>query len=341
MRLPDAGLDFCVGRRSASDPTTPGDDGFILIPVLAALFLLALGAVLLAKSVALDIRLTAISERRAVGEELANGLTRLVLHHLTVNAPVSGKSGQFRLDGIPQHCRVGSLLVSIQIVDVDGQININYSTLGLLQAAVRGVGLADSEAQLMAENIVDFRSPGDFSISGGSKSSRYQSAGLYHGPKNEPFGSVAELDQVAGMTPALLQRLKLITTVHSRFGTVNPAVASLPVLQALAGAEAGSLERSTPEELDDLRAKVVIPTEYTYITRTRSVRTTVSNTYQVTVAVYLQSNVRFGRQAVVDLSGGTGTGPEVRQWIEVEPPASVSQAEVQPCIGGLLLLNKP
>ena len=333
MRTP--GCDPRLGVRSA------GETGFVLIPVLAALFLLALAAVVLTKSVTLDIRLVSMTERRAVVEELADGVTRLAAYYIGVNVPGSGKSGDIRLDGIPQTCRIKHNIVSISFLDTDGQININRAPIALLQKILSGLGLSDDEARRMAENITDFRTRGDASLAGGSKIAAYQGDGHRHGPKYAEFASVGELDQVIGMTPALLARLKPLVTVHSRFATVNPQVASLPVLRALAGAEFGS-DSATPEALDDLRSKIVIPVEFTYIPRTRGNRTTTSSTYVTRVVVNHPGKVAFARQAVIELNGNT---PTFKEWTEIslppQIPASNDINDLPDCIGGTLGLLSP
>ena len=50
----------------------------------------------------------------------------------------------------------------------------------------------------------------------GAESAAYQAAGLGHGPKNAPFETITELDQVLGMTATLLDRLRPLVTVYAR-----------------------------------------------------------------------------------------------------------------------------
>jgi general secretion pathway protein K len=335
-----------VGRAAKrAGGTAARKGGFVLIPVLAALFLLSLGVVVLTKSVALDIKATALMARRAVAEELTDGVTRLAIRHLVVNQPSGGRSAAFRLDGVPLTCRLGDSLVRISFIDADGQVNLNRASPALLQRTFVGVGLTEDDAKRLADNVIDFRSSGEDSVAGGKKLAAYQLAGLNHGPKRDVFATVGELDQVVGMTTQLLARLKPIMTVHSRFGTINPRIASFPVLVALSGGAAPASGGSSIQALDELQSSVILPTEFTYITQTRSVRQTGSNAYMVRVAVNQGSNARFGREAAVELGASSDSGATIKEWIEFDPPSQtfgvLKLDETPTCLGGVLLLDAP
>ena len=315
-----------------------GDDGFIIIIVLGVLSLLALVAIGLQKTVFVDIRLTSNLAHRARAEALADGITRLAVRHLVNNFPADGRSGPIRLDGVPLTCRAGASVVSISFVNTDGQINLNRAPQILLERVLGGVGVADKEATRLARDIIDFRAPGDQSISGGSKLDLYRQAGLRHGPKNAPFQSVGELEQVVGMTRPLMERLRPLITVHSRFGVVNPGVVSMPVAMALAGGSASALQ-----DLDRLKASLGLPAEFTYIPRTRGTGSTNSNTYLVRVAVSRGGTEYFTREAVVGLYASNNAVATIREWAERVPdrsgPAFAAADDAPSCIGGVLWLN--
>lgn len=327
-------------RETPEDRRAAG--GFVLIPVLAALFLLALSAVVLLRSVALDVRIAKLSNQRAVAAHLSDGMARLAIRHLSVTPPIAGKSGEFRLDGVPLTCRMGPRTVSISFVDTDGLVNLNRATPALLERIITGAGLSNAEAKQLTENVIDFRSSGETSASGARKLAAYQLAGLNHGPKTGPFDTASELDQVAGMSAGLLARLRPLVTVHSRFGTINPRVASLPVLQALAGSGVSLADRPTGELIDDLRTKVVIPSDLTYIPMTRSVRQTTSNTYIVNVVVEQPDGFRAGRQATVELNTAKQDAI-IKAWGEIDARTlAASQRGLNDppaCAGGLLRLD--
>ena len=312
------------------------EGGFALVIVLGVLSLLALVAIVLQKTVVADISATSHLKDRARAEALADGLTRLAVRHLSINRPADGRSGPLRLDGVPTICRSGTALAAIAFLNVDGMINLNRASQALLERVLRGVGLAPADATRMAQDIIDFRTQGDLSLSGGSKLSAYQLAGLSHGPKNGLFQSVGELGQVIGMTPQLLERLRQLFTVHSRFAVVNPNFVSMPVAMALLGGEAA------PQDLDVLHSRLNLPSELTYIPRTRGTGTTSSNTYLVRVVIR-EGAAGFTREAVAELKATLSSDATFMDWSErdsslydIDPTAG---DDAPACISGVLWLD--
>ena len=315
------------------------EDGFAILAVIVVLSLFAVVAVLLQKSVTTDIRLASHLVQRTKAEALADGITRLAIHHLVVNPPSGGRSGALRLDGVPATCRTGTGFASITFISTDGQINLNLASQALLERVFNGIRLAQAESTGLAQNIIDFRTVGDQSISGGSKLEAYRQAGLRLGPKNGHFQSVGELDQVIGITGPLLEQLRPLMTVHSRFSIVNPNIMSWPVALALAGPSI-----SASQDLDILRTRLILSSEFTNVVKTRSTGSTISNTYLVRVTVDQGGTARFTRSAVVDLTNSQ-SGAAIKEWTElnhnryaIDPPPA---EDTPPCIGGLLSLNLP
>lgn len=332
------------GCRNDNTPKTadePHERGFAIVVVLAMLSLLALVAIILQKTITVDISLTANLVGQAHSEALADGLTRLGARHLMVNAPANNRSGTFRLDGVPLTCRTGAGFASISFTNTDGLINLNLASQKLLERVVTGAGLEPSEAARLAQDIVDFRTPSDLSLAGGSKLVAYQQAGLSQGPKTNLFQSVGELEQVIGITPALLVRLRPLFTVASRSGTVNPSLVSWPVAAALAGAVGAPSDAQT---LDVLKTRLVLPPEFTAFSRSgRGPVFTTSNTYLVRVIASHGTAARFVREAIFDLTASQSGDATLKEWTErdrdlyaIDPQPT---DETPPCIGGLLWLD--
>lgn len=325
-----------LGTAAHAQSSPAREAGFAIVVVLAVLSLLALVAIVLQKSTAVDIRATAYLASHARAEALADGLTRLAIRHLVVNAPSGEKSGPFRLDGTALTCRSGASAATISFINTDGLININLAPQVLMERAFGGVGLGEAQATRLAKDIIDFRSGGDLSIDGGSKLGIYQQAGLRHGPKDAPFQSVGELEQVVGMTPALLEQLRPLLTVYSRFGVVNPSVVSMPVALALSGGSAS-------QSLETLQSRLILPDEFTYIQRSRSLTSTNSNTFVVRVAVDGGGNTRFTREAVVELTGARFDGAAIKEWTELDHEHNgldrSAAGDASSCVGGLLLFE--
>ncbi len=140
----------------------------------------------------------------------------------------------------------------IVINDVAGLVDLNAASLALLEWLLHGLGVAPDRAAALAAAIVDFRD--DDGING-AESAAYRAAGLAHGPKNAPFETVMELDQVLGMDAALLGRLHAATTVYSRQPGIDGAVAPHEILSASAassgtGPATVSVTPSAPSRAD-------------------------------------------------------------------------------------------
>ena len=113
-----------------------------------------------------------------------------------------------------------------------GLVDLNAASPALLEWLLRGLGVAPDRAAALAAAIVDFRDEDDIPSINGAESTAYRAAGLAHGPKNAPFETVMELDQVLGMDVTLLGRLRAVTTVYSRQRGIDGAVAPREILSA-------------------------------------------------------------------------------------------------------------
>jgi general secretion pathway protein K len=115
-------------------------------------------------------------------------------------------------DGTPLLCGHGDAAVAIAVTDVGGLVDLNAASASLLEWLLRGLGVAPDKAVALAAAIVDFRDEDDVPAVNGAESAAYHAAGLAHGPKNAPFETLTELDQVLGMDLALLNRLRAVAS---------------------------------------------------------------------------------------------------------------------------------
>lgn len=296
-----------------------GDErGFVIIAVVAVLALLAALTIMLAGNAAQDARLVAHLSRQARAEALADGVTRLVMRNLAINPSSAGSSANLRLDGVSTTCAMAGGLATITVTSVDGLVNLNLASPELLERLFSGVVASREEARRLAEAVVDFRSEGEMSEWGSDKAKAYATAGLRYRPKNAPFESVGEIDQLPGLTPDLRERLRPLLTVHSHTAIINPALASLAVVRALTGTPASWPETADAKALADLRAAAQLPAEFTTRAKTRSSVSSGSNTYVIRVSVAVAGG-RFVRQAVADLSSASPAGGGLKEWIGLDP----------------------
>lgn len=285
--------------------------GFVLIPVLWAVGLLGFVAFLIAKTVALDARINANLSRQSEAEASADGLAQLAAYQLAISGGSIRKGQPLQTDGTPFVCRVGRAVASVEVLDTAGLIDINFASQTVLEQLLVGLDLAKNQATQLASAIIDFRSLDSSPASGRASTAQYLAAGRANGPKNAPFATVGELEQVLGMTRALFLRIRPFITIQSRRPSIDPSVASAKLLamqQPIAAAQPKTAIR----------------------------------TFVIRVAVRNVAQALFVREAVVELSPRQPSGFWVREWNRMdqyEEPAGFPASGAPECIDTLLDLR--
>ncbi|MFC0676917.1 general secretion pathway protein GspK [Lysobacter korlensis] len=141
---------------------------------------------------------------------------------------------QWRPDGRPYEWRFGIADLEITIIDEDGKVDLNQGDIGLLSALLVATGVEQAQAGRLAAAIADWRDPDLLTQpAGGAEDPDYSGAGLPYGAKDAEFESIAELEQVLGMTPEIYAALAPHITIYSGRSRPEPAFASAEVLTAL------------------------------------------------------------------------------------------------------------
>lgn len=171
-----------------------------------------------------------VLSRGVAGDQAARAGLEYALTRLAMDDPAL----QWQPDGRPYAWRFHDVDVELRIVDETGKVDLNAADGLLLAALLQATGVEQSNAVQVAGAIVDWRDGDDFvQITGGAEAADYASAGRPYGAKNAPFESVAEVEQVLGMTPALYEAVAPYLTIYSRLPTPDPQFAAAPVLQAM------------------------------------------------------------------------------------------------------------
>jgi general secretion pathway protein K len=157
-------------------------------------------------------------------EAAANGaVANAVFRVLALRDP------QFQPDGVVRELQIGRIPVLVSIQDESDRINLNTASGALLRALLIDVGNPPALATRLAAAILDWRTAGANPRPDGAKAADYRAAGLSYGPAGAPFGSVEELADVLGMTPALFERLAphvtVLTDGDPDLSTRDPVVA--------------------------------------------------------------------------------------------------------------------
>lgn len=203
--------------------------GIALVSVLWGLTLLSLVAANFAAGARSEVNLVYNHKVAAQAEALAQaGLERAVAG---LFEPV--ESGGFRGDGSAYEWRFGGGLVRFEIWDEGGKVDLNQADETLLAALLEQAGLTAEQSRALAAAIADFRDDDDLTRIVGAEDEDYRQAASSHDAKDARFETVAELQQVLGMTATLYRDLEPLVTVHSQRAQPDEQTAPMPVRRAL------------------------------------------------------------------------------------------------------------
>jgi general secretion pathway protein K len=87
----------------------------------------------------------------------------------------------------------------------------------------------------LADAVLDWRDADDLPQPHGAEIGEYRAAGLSYGPRNAPFQTDSEVQQVLGMNYEIYRRIEPAITIYGSGGLPNPAYAPLEALRALPG----------------------------------------------------------------------------------------------------------
>jgi general secretion pathway protein K len=172
------------------------------------------------------------------GQVLARGLevrgaARAGLEYAIARLAETDEKRRWIPDGREYRWRFGDADVALRIVDEQGKVDLDMADAGLIASLLRQLGSDPQDAQRIAGAIVDWRDEDALTQpAGGAEAPEYAAAGRDYGPANAPFESVAEVEQVLGMTPALYARLAPLVTVYSGRAVPDPAYAPAAVRAA-------------------------------------------------------------------------------------------------------------
>jgi general secretion pathway protein K len=120
--------------------------------------------------------------------------------------------------------------VRVSAFDESGKVDLNSASPVVLQGLFRAAGQRVEAAQQLAEAVVDWRG-----YSPGRKVGLDVYAANGYQPRHAPFLSIEELQQVAGMTPALYRAIAGAITIWSGRESPDPGTATSLALAAIPG----------------------------------------------------------------------------------------------------------
>lgn len=178
-----------------------------------------------------------VLSRGLVAQQAARAGVEYAITRVTASEP----RWRWLADGREYRWDYAGAQVAIRIVDEQGKVDLNMADADLLASLLRVLGSDPREAARVAAAILDWRDADALTQpAGGAEDPDYAAAGRAYGAADAPLESVAEVEQVLGMTPALYARLAPHVTVYSGRERPDPAFASASVLAA-AGFEAAQV----------------------------------------------------------------------------------------------------
>lgn len=208
--------------------------------LLLVLWLIALLTALIG-AFALTARVEALQGKVLSGGVQAQELARAGIEYALVRVADTEPGTRWIADGRTYAWKFADGQVQVSIVDESGKVDLNQAQAPLLSALIQAAGTPRDQAEQIAAAIIDWRDADPLTqVNGGAEDPQYAAAGLPYGAKDAPFESVAEVEQVLGMTPALYALLEPSLTIYSGNTEPNPVYSPGPVLTSM-GLDAGQI----------------------------------------------------------------------------------------------------
>ena len=201
--------------------------------LLLVLWLVALLTALVG-AYALTARIEALQGRVGSRGAMAQEIARAGMEYALVRVADRNPETHWQPNGRAYAWRFDGHDVQVRIIDETGKVDLNQADVPRLSRLVQVLGEPPDASDALAAAIVDWRDADDLSQPvGGAEDGDYAAAGRPYGAKDAPFETIAELEQVLGMTPDLYARLEPFLTLYSGRGQPDATYAQGPVLVAM------------------------------------------------------------------------------------------------------------
>ena len=201
--------------------------------LLLVLWLVALLTALVG-AYALTARIEALQGRVGSRGAMAQEIARAGMEYALVRVADRNPETHWQPNGRAYAWRFDGHDVQVRIIDETGKVDLNQADVPLLSRLMQVLGEPPDASDALAAAIVDWRDADDLGQPvGGAEDGDYAAAGRPYGAKDAPFETIAELEQVLGMTPDLYARLEPFLTLYSGRGQPDATYAQGPVLVAM------------------------------------------------------------------------------------------------------------
>ena len=201
--------------------------------LLLVLWLVALLTALVG-AYALTARIEALQGRVGSRGAMAQEIARAGMEYALVRVADRNPETHWQPNGRAYAWRFDGHDVQVRIIDETGKVDLNQADVPLLSRLMQALGEPPDASDALAAAIVDWRDADDLGQPvGGAEDGDCAAAGRPYGAKDAPFETIAELEQVLGMTPDLYARLEPFLTLYSGRGQPDATYAQGPVLVAM------------------------------------------------------------------------------------------------------------
>jgi len=227
-----------------------GERGYALVAAVASIAAFALMALLLQTSSAGTIQIARAELVNARAQAAAEAGIALAISHLLSTDP----AGRWDFDDRTRRLTFDGAAVAIRIEDEHGKVPINLAEPDQLRRLLEGVGLDGRALDVAVDSLIDWRDADEDPQPAGAEYPSYRSRGI--APRNGPLLSIDELGEVRGFSPALIERLRPLVTVHFGTGPFEPRHALPLAITAMLG-DAGAADAIDRErELEGQRTAI-------------------------------------------------------------------------------------
>jgi general secretion pathway protein K len=211
--------------------STENERGFALVAVLWGVGILSLLAAAIIAAAQFSARSAGEEWNRAKMEAAAEagivrGLIAIADGPMDWDRQAAGTGHEFEFDGHR---------IAIEIEDELGKIDLNAADRSIFERLFRLAGADQDLAGRLADETLDWRTPGDLRSLHGASKNDYAAAGLPYVPRDGPFQSVDELRLVLGMTTQIFESVRPTLTVYSHRSMIDPEAAPKLALMAVMG----------------------------------------------------------------------------------------------------------
>lgn len=204
---------------AGTDGEETGKEGFVLISVLVvAMLFVTVSATMVTRS-----RVFVLQERN----RLENATLQATVDGIARLAAFDFMRDRFPLPatGVIGTCRQKDMEVSVSAIDQDMLLDLNGAPPEMMTDVLTAIGVAETEAKIIAAQIVDFRDPDDLTQPlYGAEAMEYQRAGLQWRPRNSYFVDASEFSQIPTATGEATAALASLMTVDNPRAAIDPAL---------------------------------------------------------------------------------------------------------------------